>query len=163
MMRRLLLAATAALLLPVGAAWADAFEDGVAAERRGDGAEAVRLYRLAAEQGIAAARYVLGLMYASGHGVPRDYAEAIRWLRLAAAQEYGNAQYVLGLMYASGLGVPQDYVRARMWFNIAVAAGGVPNAATYRDMIAKVMTPEQIAEAQKLARECLQRNLKNCD
>ncbi len=48
-----------------------------------DDAEAVRWYRLAAEQGLALAQYSLGVRYASGQGVPQDHAEAVRWFRLA--------------------------------------------------------------------------------
>ena len=51
-----------------------------------DDAEAVRWYRLAAEQGDAYAQYNLGLMYRKGEGVPQDDAEAVRWYRLAAEQ-----------------------------------------------------------------------------
>jgi TPR repeat protein len=46
--------------------------------------EAIRLYRLSAEQGYAEAQYNLGVMYADGQGVAEDYAEAIKWLKLAA-------------------------------------------------------------------------------
>jgi uncharacterized protein len=46
----------------------------------------------------------------------------------------------------------RDYVRAHMWFNLA-AAQGDQDAAKARDDVAKLMTPAQIAEAQKLARE----------
>ena len=35
--------------------------------------EAVKWYRMAAEQGIASAQYNLGVMYANGQGVPQDY------------------------------------------------------------------------------------------
>ena len=49
-----------------------------------DDAEAVRWYRLAAEQDDASAQYFLGFAYANGRGVPEDYAEAVRWYRLAA-------------------------------------------------------------------------------
>jgi len=55
-----------------------------------------------------------------------------------------------------GRGVPQDYVEAQMWFNIAVASfkGEKPDpAAENRDRVAAKMTPAQIAEAQKRARE----------
>ncbi len=48
-------------------------------------AEAVKWYRLAAEQGHATAQSKLGFMYYDGQGVPQDYGEAIRWYRLAAA------------------------------------------------------------------------------
>ena len=60
-------------------------------------------------------------------------------------------------MYANGRGVPQDYVQAHMWFNLAEfhsSPGRVHDkAAQDRDAVAKRMTPTQIAEAQKLARE----------
>ena len=85
-----------------------------------------------------------------GRGVPQDDAEAVKWYRKAADQGYALAQTNLGIMYDDGRGVPQDYVQAHMWFNLAVAAAG--NSAMARDIAAK-MTPAQIAEAQKLARE----------
>ena len=49
-----------------------------------DYAEALKWYRLAAEQGNANAQDNLGVMYANGHGVPQDDAEAVKWYRLAA-------------------------------------------------------------------------------
>jgi TPR repeat protein len=55
-------------------------------------------------------------------------------------------------MYAHGLGVPQDYVEAHMWLNLS-AAQGDREAKKYRDWLAEKMTPSQIAEAQRLARE----------
>jgi TPR repeat protein len=76
-----------------------------------------------------------------------------------AEQGYANAQYNLGLMYSKGQGVPQDYVRAHMWFNLsasrwpATEAERRDKAVKLRDIIASRMTPAQIAEAQKLARE----------
>ena len=53
-------------------------------------------------------------------------------------------------------GVPQDYVRAHMWYNLA-AAQGDENGRKYRDDVAAIMTPEQIAEAQRLAREWMEK------
>jgi len=55
-------------------------------------------------------------------------------------------------MYVDGYGVPQDYIQAHMWFNLA-GANGVAFAVQQRDMVARKMTPGQIAEAQRLARE----------
>ena len=49
-----------------------------------------------------------------------------------------------------------------MWWNLA-AVKGESEAVECRDIVAKLMTPQQIAEAQKLARECQARNFKNCD
>ncbi|HSL78115.1 MAG TPA: hypothetical protein VK877_00515 [Pseudolabrys sp.] len=82
----------------------------------------------------------------------RDYATAVRLNRPLAEQGNANAQYNLGTFYDNGLGVPQDKVRAYMWFSLS-AAQGREGAAALRDLIARRMTPAQIAEAQKLARE----------
>ena len=128
-----------------------------------DYAEAIRWYRRAADQGqagaqqgAAAAQFNLGVMYHEGRGVPQDYAEAIRWYRRAADQGQAGAQFNLGLMYRDGQGVPQDYVPAHKWFNLAAArATGNDNEkfAKARDAVAAKMTADQIAEAQRLARE----------
>lgn len=63
---------------------------------------------------------------------------------------------------AEGKGVVQDYVRAHMWLNLS-AASGYSRAVESRDTVAKLMTPQQIAEAQKLARECQARQFKGCN
>jgi TPR repeat protein len=140
-----------------GPAAAGPFEDGVAAYATGDYATAVSLWRPLAEQGHAEAQISLGVMYADGLGVPEDDAEAARWWRMAAEQGLTDAQYNLGFMYANGKGVPQDYVQAYMWLNLSVAPQTDPEKRAaivwYRDLVAGLMTPEQIAEAQRLARE----------
>ena len=82
----------------------------------------------------------------------RDYATAVRLNRPLAEQGDANAQYNLGTFYDNGLGVPLDKVRAYMWFSLS-AAQGRDGAAAFRDLIARRMTPAQIEEAQKLARE----------
>ena len=60
-----------------------------------DAREAVHWYRLAAEQGFAAAQFNLGVMYTRGRGVPEDAREAVRWYRLAAEQGHAGAQAAL--------------------------------------------------------------------
>jgi hypothetical protein len=114
--------------------------------------EAMRWYRKAADQGVANAQYNVGVMYEKGRGVPQDYGEAVKWYRKAADQGDADAQFNLGIMYRKGQGVTQNYVQAHMWFNFA-AARGDKNARESRDRLAEQMTPEQIAEAQRLARE----------
>ena len=117
-----------------------------------DDAEAVTWFRRAAEQGAAWAQYELGNRYHYGSGVPQDDAEAVAWYRRAAEQGDSWAQFVLGLRYADGQGVPQDHTLAHMWFIIA-GLGGDKRAAERSARIAAQMTPTQIAEAQRLARE----------
>ena len=82
----------------------------------------------------------------------RDYATAVRLVRPLAQQGNAGAQYTLGVFYDNGLGVPQDRVTSYMWFSLS-AAQGREGAAAFRDLIARRMTPAQIAEAQKRARE----------
>ena len=76
----------------------------------------------------------------------------LSWYRKAAEQGHAKAQLNLGIMYFTGRGVPQDYVQAHMWFNLSAAQGDA-DATKNRDIVAAKMTPAQIAEAQKLARE----------
>jgi TPR repeat protein len=80
----------------------------------------------------------------------------VKWYRLAAEQGYALAQNNLGFMYAKGQAVPQDHVLAHMLFDLAASrleAEERDMAIKNRDIVASKMTPEQIAEAQKLARE----------
>jgi uncharacterized protein len=116
-------------------------------------------YHAAADQSDAKAEYNLGFMYHDGQGLPQDYAAALTWYRKAADQGHSGAQINLGGMYYFGQGVPQDYVQAHMWFSLA-AQGLLASdaelrnlAVTNRDRVVAKMTPAQIAEAQKLARE----------
>ena len=141
-----------ALILSAAPVSAGVWEDADAAFSHGDYAEAMRLWRHLAEQGDAAAQGAIGMMYDIGKGVPEDDAEAAKWYRMAAEQGKANAQFVLGLKYVYGEGVPQDYVAAHMWLNLAAAQGWAA-AKKDRDIVAKRMTREQIAEAQRLARE----------
>jgi uncharacterized protein len=119
---------------------------------RRDYVEAAKWNRLAADRGYEAAQYALGWMYVNGLGVPQDYVEAAKWYRLAADQGLAVAQYTVGLMYSNGQGLPRDYVRAHMWLNLS-AKKETENAERDRDLVAQRMSPEQIAEAEKLARE----------
>ena len=116
----------------------------------------------AAAQGNAGAQNYLGVMHDKGHGARQDYVRAVWWYRQAAQQGDTSAQARLGALYYNGWGVPQDYVQAHKWFNIA--ASQIPawhkdlketreNALRNRDIVAARMTPDQIAEAQRLARE----------
>ena len=151
MLKRVFAGLGVAMLL-AGVAVAGPFEDGYAAFEREDYAQAVKWYRLAADQGDAEAQSNRVIMYDKGEGVPQDYAQAVKWYRLAAEQGNAAAQSGLGVMYARGEGVPQDYVLAHMWFNLGAAQGDA-NAVDNRDIAASKMTRDQLAEAQRLARD----------
>ena len=117
-----------------------------------DYAAAVLWFRMAAKQGDDRAQFNLGTMYDKGKGAPQNYATAVSWYREAAEQGHVKAQFNLGTMYDNGEGVPQDYVQAHVWFDLSAAQGDA-NAAKSRDTSPPKMTPAQIAEAQRLARE----------
>jgi TPR repeat protein len=141
----------------VGGAAAGPLEDGQAAHQRGDYAAALLLWRPLAERGNAAAQVDLGLLYSLGQGVPHDNTEAAKWYRKAAEVGDETAQALLGGLYSDGRGVPQDYVQAHMWLNLATSHASfvaIRDAeAKARDELAAKMTPDQIAQAQRLARE----------
>jgi uncharacterized protein len=122
-----------------------------------DTEQAVIWYRKAAEQGNADAQAKLGLGYAYGIGTPKDAAQALVWYGKAAEQGNSFAQFNLGVMYEDGAGVPQNYITAHTWFTLAASRGGNTElqrqAAKSRDEVAAKMTPDQIAEAQRMARE----------
>jgi hypothetical protein len=65
---------------------------------RRDDAEAFKWYLKAAEQGLKAAQYRVGLMFALGRGVPQDFSVAMKWNRKAADQGYDKAQANLWFM-----------------------------------------------------------------
>ena len=109
-------------------------------------------WRQRAEQGNADAQVKLGVAYYFGNGVAQDYVESVKWYRKAADQGDATAQLKLGLAYDEGKGVTQDYAEAHKWYNLSAAAGNTI-AGELRDIVAQKMTPEQIAEAQRLARE----------
>lgn len=79
-------------------------------------------------------------------------AEGDRWLIEAAERGDARAQGIRGTMYLLGKGAPKDYVKAYMWYDLAVANGDTESVSS-RDLVASFMTPGQIAEGKRLARE----------
>jgi TPR repeat protein len=91
-------------------------------------------------------------MYIQGTGVPRDYAEAEKWFRKAAEQGDHMAQSMLG-------SITKDSIEAYMWLTLSVAGSTGKQSPFFqqteevRATIAKKMNPQQIAEAQRRAKE----------
>jgi len=96
------------------------YDDGRGVPR--DYAEAVRWYRMAAEQGNARAQFSLGSMYDHGEGLPRTTP---RLFAGTASGGTGNAdaQNSLGLGYEDGQGAPQDHAEAARWYRKAAEQG----------------------------------------
>jgi len=76
-------------------------------------------------------------------------------MELAAQTGTPDALFELGMLYSTGRVVDANLVVAHKWFNLAASRGNA-SARTYRLELAQEMSADQIAEAQKLAREWLQ-------
>lgn len=127
-----------------------------------DYGEAFKWANLYAQSGLAAGQYRVALMYYKGQGVVQDYAEAMQWFKLAAIQGDAASQTALGGMYFNGQGVVQDNLKAHVWYNFAAAQGN-SNAIDLRDAIEKSMSRQQVLDAQKMARICQSKSMKNCE
>ena len=159
-MRALAIGLLLALFLPSGHASASPPND-ISAEEL----QLLQTLHTQAAQGDANTQFVLGMMYANGRGVPQDYTTARGWYEKAAVQGHAMAQYNLGALYFNGQGVPQNNVKTYMLWSLAAVrfVGDLQKqAAEYRDKVASRMTPNQIAEAQRLAQQCQAQNFKGC-
>ena len=81
-----------------------------------------------------------------------DYETTLKEFRAVADQGEVAAQNSLGLMYYKGQDVPENYIQAYMWASLA-AAQSDEDAVEGLEILEKKMTPVQVAEAQRLARE----------
>ncbi len=86
------------------------------------GAAAAALEQLL-DDGVAEAQSLLGLLYAQGKGVARDFKASLELFQKAAAQGDADGQYYLGYAYLEGSGVKADPVTALAWFMQAAARG----------------------------------------
>jgi len=122
---------------------------------RESGTEAVDWFRKAAVKGFVPSEYQLGNCYLQGTGVPKDIEGGIKRIRGAAESGLAAAQNKLGTCYQKGLGVPKDEVQAYKWFALS-AAQDDEHALDIKVSLATLesrLTKEQIAEAQRLARD----------
>ena len=78
-----------------------------------DNKEAVKWFRLAAEQGNAAAQFYLGVMYGNGTGVVQDFIYAHMWWNIAASNgvDKGNKKKVEERMTTSDISEAQKLAR----------------------------------------------------
>ena len=123
-----------------------------------DHKESAKWYHLAAEQGDNIAQFTIGRMYKKGQGVTKNLVIAYMWLSTA---EFSNKNSVLAFQ-------KMGTVLNRKNKNISDK-----DLMDYlklireqkKEIVGKLerkMTPEQIAKAQKLARDCIKKNYKDC-
>jgi len=124
-MRYLVIAVLA--FMPTLSTVAQDFDRGLAAYKRGDYGAALQEWRPLAERGSSAAQYRLGIMYAHGVMVEKDYKRAREWYEKSARQGDAQAAYELGVLYELGRGVWQDERQAAYWFEQGALGGHVPS------------------------------------
>lgn len=95
---------------------------------KADYARAAAWFIEAAVQGVANARYNLGVLYHQGLGVTKNVETAISWYTAAAALKHPEAQYNLGIAHIEGIGTKYDPAAAAAYFQSA-AKGGILEAA----------------------------------
>jgi TPR repeat protein len=85
--------------------------------------EAIKWYKLAAEQGDAKAQNKIGEYYYYGNGVEKNFYEAVKWFKLAAENKDSSSQYYIGYCYYTGQGVEINFDEAVKWFKLAAEQG----------------------------------------
>lgn len=106
-----------------------------------------------AEAGDAESQVELGRRYNKGEDVVKDHVEATKWYRKAAEQNDADAQYNLAICYERGDGVAEDWVEAYKWLLLAARQGHEAPKEHMTLLESKLLTPEQLAQGQKRARE----------
>lgn len=136
---------------------AERYQAGMKAYLDQDYATALAAWQSVAEQGGSAAQLFLGFMAAGGQGQAPDAAAAAAWYHRAAAQDNKLAQIRLAMAYRHGAGVPRDPIRAHLWASLAARDHKhLENVATaMREAVEAEMTPDQVAEAERLKRDWL--------
>jgi TPR repeat protein len=108
-------------------------------------ADAATWYEKAATSGNAEAMCNLGIMLIKeGEEIPPDVERGISLMR--SATEQWKCLVALGIQYQNGKVVPQDFTLAHMYFNLA-------SDEHFREKVADKMSRDQIAEAQRMARD----------
>ena len=131
-----------------------------------DKTEAAVWWRKAAEQGHVLAQLSLARRYSELSDGHENLKQTARWYQAAAVNGSTIAQIELAKMYQLGRGLPQDNAMAHMWYNIAGATAENPDyweiAFRKRDDIGNKMTSADLADAQRMATQCMIGGYKNC-
>ncbi|HNY10361.1 MAG TPA: tetratricopeptide repeat protein [Candidatus Wallbacteria bacterium] len=110
--------------------------------------KAVEWYEKAAAQGDSRAEYDLGIINIGGQLGSRNYEKAVKYFESAALKGHAVAMCKLGMMYYGGLGVSQDMVAAHAYLSVA-AANGAAKAVKDRERSRKILSEDQLKQAQK--------------
>lgn len=105
--------------------WANILLEGKTNDGKGLAEEAVKFYRMAADQGSVPAMFSLGAVYGGGNKLEPDLTKAQEWFTKAAERGHPKAQLMLGRYLARGLAGQKDLKQARYWWDMALKAGEI--------------------------------------
>jgi TPR repeat protein len=145
------LALMAFLILGAGPARAD-FAAGVAAAQAEDYETAMKEWLPLAEQGTPGAQSNIGDLFSNGLGMERDDAQAFFWHIKSAEQGVIKSIFFVGAALAAGQGVEKDLVEGTKWLLLAKRVD-FPNANKILSLVVQSISPEDAAEAERLADE----------
>lgn len=117
---------------------------------RQDLKESERWLLAAANQGDSSAQSLLGSLYVDRSLGMQNLEKAFYWHSKAAEQGESESQLSMSKFYRYGVVVEQDAITAHMWANIAASNG---EDMAERDSISKMLSSDQLREAQRLASE----------
>ena len=141
--------------------WSADLLKGAAAYEKKDYRTAYKEWLALATQGDPKAQFFIGNMYYKGVFVSQNDGKAVKWYKRSAEQGLIKAQNNLGTMYMRGRGIGKNNIKAFIWLHITAMQGdkiGIKN----RDLVAKIMTLNQIKKATQLAEECVKNKYKGC-
>jgi Sel1 repeat len=135
----------------------DAYNFGYYESEKKDFKEAVKWWQRAVDKGNTKAMVRLAENYEEGKGVKRNQKQANKLYRMAADQGDEIGQHHMWAMYEFGrFGEAKDPFKAYMWYMISdrTSRGIRRNPEDARKQASfSQLTPEQAAEAEKLAQE----------
>lgn len=76
-----------------------------------------------AEQGIAEAQVLLGIMNLKGQGTTRDVQQALKWFRAAADRGNAEGQFYVGSMNLMGAGIDHNTPEGMKWLRLSAHNG----------------------------------------
>jgi TPR repeat protein len=126
--------------------------------------QAIQKLFIAAKSGTSMAKRNLAEAYLSGVLIPKNCTNAVSIYKELASDGSATAQHNLGGLYLNGDCVTKDYVLGYMWRSLSSAQTGEDfDRKLLASYESKLMSSDQVATAQRLARECLKNKYQNCD
>ena len=148
------------ICLFANASFAD-FNKGLEEFNKGNYELALGIWEPLANEGVSNAQYNVGLMYHNGLGTKQDFKQAYKWLLKSSEEGNLNSIRLISTMYALGNGIKKNFVRSYMWAKIG-ADNNDQNSKVLLDGLLKEMSSSEIDKANKLVRECNNKEFKGC-